>query len=250
MSESLARAPAFAVSFDAWTDQSMRNSYISLSYHWLNHTLAFQCATLDCLQVNERHTGACLALRIAQRIDYRTTDSQLLVATTTDNASNMRRACTLLLGHFDEFARKVYRPMLTEDTEDDFSSLDKLSGDVEMRVNSCVCHTFALGLNDALRAHNAGELADLLSDMDMVVTVIRSSQQRQEQFRDIQLIMRPNEPLLELAPCNPTCWHSRCAMLERYLKLQDAVVVFAGETRLVDDLDLKVLRNTVHLSGD
>lgn len=250
MGKSLARAPAFAVSFDAWTDQSMRNSYISLSYHWLDNCLGYQCATLDCLQVNERHTGACLALRIAQRIDYRTSDSQLLVATTTDNAANMRRAGALLLGHFDEFVRQVHRPMLTEDVEDDSLGQDDLSEDVEMRVNSCVCHTIALGVDDALRAHNAGGLADLLSDIDMLVTTIRSSQRRQEQFRDIQRIMRPNEPLLELIPCNATRWHSRCAMLERYLKLQGAIFVFGVETRLFDNLDLRVLRNTIQLSSD
>jgi hypothetical protein len=39
-------------------------------------------------------------------------------------------------------------------------------------------------------------------------------------------------------------------MLERYLKLQDAIFVFGAETRLFDNLDLKVLRNTVQLSRE
>lgn len=104
----------------------------------------------------------------------------MLVVTTTDNAANMRRAGALLLGHFDddddEFVRQPDRPMLTKEVgcvEDDCSGQGDLNRDMEMRVNSCVCQSTVLGsVNNALGTHNAGELPDFLSDIDMLVTTI------------------------------------------------------------------------------
>lgn len=93
LEKELHAADSFSVCFDLWSSRRLKNSFIALVFRWVDKSGSPHEQIFDLIHMGARpHTGANIALLVAERIDRHTTEQQFLAGSLTDNARNVINA--------------------------------------------------------------------------------------------------------------------------------------------------------------
>lgn len=93
LEEQLQAADSFSVCLDLWSSRRLQNSFIALVFRWVDKSGSPHEQIFDLIHMGARaHTGANIALLVAERIDRHTTELQFLAGSLTDNARNVINA--------------------------------------------------------------------------------------------------------------------------------------------------------------
>lgn len=268
-------ATSFSVTFDIWTSRALKHALVSITYHW-SHRFERHSAVFDAVPLHVSHTAANLAVRIAERIDRRAREDQVLYLGVTDNASNVTLAAQLLVTKFEELLRVAADG---SGTNDDFVLDAEMfdtsgAGDADVkRAFRCVAHTINLAVGDMLSTSADGNLRvrRVIAKVQAVVRAVKRSHDRQRMIIGLQDEWRSlsgeggvgevvevashggdrrqsstgtkRKRSLTLVAAVPTRWNSTYDMLTRYLKLHRFVMVAMAQGAFDDceDDDLEVI---------
>jgi hypothetical protein len=88
---------SFCITFDGWTDFGRKNTYVSLTRHWIpDDSWLLTCVVMDVIPFTGiRHTGQNMMREIAVRL--RDMSQCILYNGTVDNAANVVKALDLVL---------------------------------------------------------------------------------------------------------------------------------------------------------
>lgn len=86
---------AISISFDFWTDNVKRVSYMNFWIHWVDSEFAMRKMCLGFLRFPHPHTGESVAIAFENlKQDYKLEDKKFLAV--TDNGKNLKKACRIL----------------------------------------------------------------------------------------------------------------------------------------------------------
>lgn len=102
----LRKAPGFSISFDSWTSFS-GNSLVAVTYRFMDEKHNVQEFLLDALPLNKSHSTSYLSSSIINRMNFHTSDDQLLFSSTTDGESAVHKASKFLCSNLSEMSRCV-----------------------------------------------------------------------------------------------------------------------------------------------
>jgi len=206
---------SLSIMFDSWTDLAKKNSFIALICHWFyddETNWDLQSAVFDIIPFKGGHTAEQLALAIGYCLQD--CPSLLLYCGVTDNAANVVKACNLILNDLWENPEEI--------------NLESL--EFEETGFHCIDHSLDLVI------HKSVELNEILhKDIQIVqeiVNGIRRSPQKHDILKNIQSVL--GECPLELKVDVKTHWNSVTFMLERFLQVKDALIIFHWQGHLND----------------
>lgn len=219
--DKLKEAKSIALTFDIWTSR-VGYGFGCLTAHFYGQSAELKSVVLEFKQMPHPHDGQSIFSFIKETlIAFKIT--RKVVSLTTDNASNNSVAVDMLV---DDLALDLNFPF----------------GFLKFR---CAAHILNLAVNKAL-----ADLKGLVSGIRQIVIMINGSSKRLQEFKKIQCNF--GEKSLKLIEDVPTRWNSTFAMLERALKLQDAidqVILELPEFADTRPINWQQLRDTVKFLG-
>lgn len=176
------------------------NTFIAITAHFINERFQFKSVLLKCSEVKGAHTSQNLAAILSETCTEWEISDKINFCV-TDNAANIIGATKIL----------------------------------EWNHCGCIAHNLNLVLQNSLGSINA-----TLKKVKKIVVHFRSSDQAKEQLIDYQSKVQGSSQPLELIASVPTRWNSTFHMVERFIKLQDAVSATIPNL----DVDLPVITST------
>ena len=190
-------AKKIAFTTDIWTEGNTTKAFIGVSAHWIDSEWDRKFAVLICEQFSGRHTGEMIAVKFqAALTDWKIRNESCLVVL-RDNASNMVNAFQ----------------------QADIPSL------------GCVLHTLQLAIKDCIFDQRV--VSDSLAVCRRLVGHFKHSALASQRLADIQRqlqteILRPVQDV-------STRWNSSYYMVERLLRMKQALSVLCSETDGMQD---------------
>lgn len=203
---SLKNANFFAATTDFWTSGTC-HPYLTLTVHFVNPEWGLSSFSLDTSALYEDHTGENIACAITDILDNWNLSFKKLIATTTDNGSNIVAA---------------------------FRTLDSL------RI-SCFGHNLDLAIKKGL---NNTHVQRAISRCHSLVELFHRSWKKSRDLREKQQIL--GLPQHTLMGDVVTRWGSTFDMISRILEQQQALSAVLAEDRknwhrMINDTELSVL---------
>lgn len=174
-----------SITTDIWTSDSNR-SYITVTCHFI-HQYQFHSHTLSTEEIPGKHTGEHIST-VLEKIFCKWNILQKITTIVSDNGSNIK--CAII-----EFLKKRHHP--------------------------CVAHTLNLSVNDAI--NNNPEFQYILKKCKTIVGHFNHSALSCSKLKSVQEQM--GFPVLKVKQDVATRWNSSLIMLERLLKLKDALSI-------------------------
>jgi hypothetical protein len=178
---------------DMWTSECQQRSYLGVTIHFIDGTWKLRHLILDVIPFNDRHTASNMADAILQLLnDYDL--KTITLAITTDNAASMVACCDHL----------------------------KINLDNSFSHYRCVAHIINIAAQHGLKQMNEPitRVHELMKKIKYSPTLIA----RLKDFCDIKGI-KYLSPVLDIT----TRWNSTWAMLDRFVYLHSALVLFGTD---------------------
>ncbi|XP_067635684.1 zinc finger BED domain-containing protein 4-like [Eurosta solidaginis] len=173
----------FCVTTDCWTSRNTV-SYIAISAHFVDDNFELTNILLDCCPMYDAHTSKNLADQI-RKVTTEWGVFDKIILSVSDNANNIKSA---------------------------------LQNELKLRHLGCFAHT----LNLIVKSSLSGEaISSVLQKVKIIVTHFRKSTSTNEKFTTFQR-NASTEPL-RLIQSVDTRWNSVFYMVERFIKVEDAV---------------------------
>ena len=203
---SLNNVTFFSATSDFWTSSNCQ-PYITITVHFINSKWILKSCTLDTSVVYEDHTGENIACTITDILDNWNLSFSQLIATTTDNGSNMVAA---------------------------FHNLDTI------RI-SCFGHNLDLAIKKGL---NNSHVQRALGRCRSLVELFHRSWKKTRDLREKQQLL--GLPEHKIMGDVVTRWGSTFEMISRILEQQQALSAVLAEDRknwhrMINDIELSVL---------
>ena len=193
---------SIALTFDIWTARKAGPSFVAVSAHYLDESFQSKELLLEFDRLEYPHSGKNIA-DFLKNVLYRFNLEKKLVGITSDSASNNLNAIKLL------------RRSLYEDQNVDSQRSNNEDTFIHVR---CLAHLINIGVKELLKPY-----AEKLSNVRSLVTAIKSSSKRTEQFEILQMSIQPDKAPMKLVEDIDIRWNSTFLMLERVLKLQHTI---------------------------
>ena len=210
VAKSLKEVTFFAATTDLWSSDSC-HPYLTLTVHFVSSNWDLKSFCLDTAALYEDHTGQNIADAISDIFDNWNLDMKKLVATTTDNASNMIAAFNLL----------------------------------DLLRLSCFGHNLDLAINKGL---DCAQVRRALARCHSLVELFHRSWKKARDLREKQQTL--GLPEHKILGDVVTRWGSTYLMISRILEQQQALSAVLAEDRknwhrMPTDPELSVLE-TIH----
>ncbi|XP_049318602.1 zinc finger BED domain-containing protein 4-like [Bactrocera dorsalis] len=179
----VANGVKFCITTDCWTSRNTV-SYIAITLHFVSENFEFNNILLDCCPMSETHT----AKNLAEQIQNVTTEWGVfdnIIFAVSDNANNIKSA---------------------------------LQNELKLRHFGCFAHTLNLIVKASISGHDVNTV---LQKVKQIVAHFRKSTSTNEKFMSFQR-NAGTEPL-KLIQSVETRWNSTFYMIERFVKVEDAV---------------------------
>lgn len=178
-------------SIDLWTNEFTTQSFMSLTSHWINTEFQLESACLSCLPFNESHT-----------------------------AVNIKKSFFEILNNWNLSINDVHAVI-----HDNARNITKAFRDANTAHCSCAAHTLQLVINDVI--FTDPDIDQLLRSCRKLVGHFKKSTNATSQLKAIQLSL--GLPNLSLLQDVTTRWNSTFFMLERYLSMKQAIILFCSD---------------------
>ncbi|GBC12416.2 zinc finger BED domain-containing protein 1-like [Rhizophagus irregularis DAOM 181602=DAOM 197198] len=226
---------------DAWTSKNQL-PFLGISVHWINKKWELQSLTLDFCLLSGQHSGENLAQQFLKVLEDFNIETKLL-AIGCDNASNM-----------DVMLNKISSSLRSKNIlfNPNNQRVRCFAHIINLAAKKAVENLYISDLNDDDNldiGETTNELMSVIYKLRKLVVRIRASPQRRERFQ--QQCVAIELPELELLPDIKTRWNSTEIMIERALKLRQALHNFTSADRdlkhyLFSDNEWKLIEE-IHL---
>ncbi len=198
LQEDLDKAKHVGITTDMWTSTAT-DSFNTVTAHYLNHDLGcIQCKILECSKFQERHFAKALEEEI-KRVTVKFKIDKKLSAGVSDNAQNIKKALK----------------------------------DLGIASIPCFAHSLNLTVHDAIKGTK--EVVALRDKVAATVTLTHRSTNAKNSLERCQKLIGIETPK-KLIQSVPTRWNSLFLMLERFLELKEALVLFFVQEKSDDAL--------------
>ncbi|XP_072929650.1 zinc finger BED domain-containing protein 4-like [Epargyreus clarus] len=179
---------------DIWTDPSSGVSLLSLTCHGVSENFERSSIVLKCETFDDRHTGDIIAEKFNTMLAEWNILNEKVHCMIRDEGSNMKRGMRLAL----------------------LNDLD------------CTVHKLQIVIRHGLRSQES--LEDVKQKCKKITTHFNHSTIAQKQLEKIQ--DRLNQPHLKVFQDCVTRWNSTYYMFERFLKIKDALSLYANDNNI------------------
>lgn len=217
LSEIMQVAGNISLTCDTWTTENTVQSFFGITAHWLSDDFCRHSYVLQCMPLNERHTGQYLGSQYEVTLERWHIDKERCHLVVRDNAANMAK-CFKDLG---------------------ISSI------------GCFAHTIQLAVSDGILSQKY--VTDIIATCRKIVGHFRHSSTATSRLHAFQAQLNlPNHQLIQDVS---TRWNSSFYMMQRLLEQRQALALYAAESETpVGSLCLSpnqwdVLKNAVGLLG-
>ncbi|XP_046963301.1 zinc finger BED domain-containing protein 4-like [Vanessa cardui] len=176
---------------DIWTEPGAGVSLLSFTVHGINDDFKRVSLVLKCVTLEERHTGDVIAQKLDEIREEWDIPRQKLHAMVRDGGSNMRRAARI-------------------------SQIDDID---------CTLHQLQLCIRSALAGNE--HFSTLLAKCKQIATNFNHSITGQKELNDFQ--ERLGLPHLSVIQECATRWNSMFYMIERLIKIKDAIILYTSQ---------------------
>jgi len=213
LSEILQEAGNISFTCDTWTTDNTVQSFFGITAHWLSDDFCRHSYVLQCMPLNERHTGQHLG-------------SQFEV--TSDRWHINKERCHLVV-------------------RDNAANMVKCFKDLGIPSIGCFAHTIQLAVSDSIMSQKY--VTDIIATCRKIVGHFRHSSTAMSRLHEFQArLSLPNHQLIQDVS---TRWNSSFYMMQRLLEQRQALALYAAESEsLVGSLSPNqwdVLKNAVSL---
>ncbi|CAH2009439.1 unnamed protein product [Acanthoscelides obtectus] len=176
---------------DIWTEPGAGVSLLSFTVHGINDEFKRVSLVLKCVTLEERHTGDLVAQKLDEILEEWDIPRQKLHAMVRDGGSNMKRAARI-------------------------SQIDDID---------CTLHQLQLCVRSALASNE--HFSTLLAKCKQIATHFNHSITGQKELNDFQ--ERLGLPQLSVIQECATRWNSMFYMIERLIKIKDAIILYTSQ---------------------
>lgn len=185
--DSMDKAESVCLTTDCWTSRTS-TSFMAVTCHFVNEDFELVSFLLDCILLEDRHTGDYLAKKLMQcAIEWNIDDK--VAACVTDGVANIVKAMA-----------------------------KKDQGGTGWPHAICFAHMLNLVVQ-----HGIAKLKDSVDKVKAIVAFFHKSSTATTKLNQIQIEKRIPIPL-RLKQESPTRWNSMLHMLRRILEIQDSVI--------------------------
>ncbi len=193
----LSGVTSVCITTDLWTSNSNASFMAATSHYWNPKSGGLESTVLDCHRIKGSHTADLISQELGKVLQGYNIREKVLTSV-TDNGSNIMKAVQ----------------------------------DMGIRRISCYAHLLNLVVMEAIKS--TPSLQQVREQVSKVVTMTKTSTVAKEKLDQIQesLGMKPKKLLQDVV----TRWNSLFLMLERFLKLKNAVTLFLSDAGMDKDI--------------